>query len=302
MQNKKKHSEEYFVDSRNFWWNEDFLNLMGKRWKIHKVKNMLDVGCGTGYWGRQLNKILPRDTNIIGVDQEVEWIKKAESICKNEGLNNRYKYIVGNADKIPFDDNCFDIVTCQTLLIHISNVKDVLKEMTRVLKPGGILVLIEPNNLVCGLTLTSLDLDENIDDIIDTCRFQLICERGKKNLNEGFFSIGDQLPGYLSELKFNDIEVFLSDKCRPIFPPYSSDEQKIIINEVKEWDKKKFWIWDKKDSEKYFKAGGGNIKEFNFLWKKMLTRYHKKFLAGVNSNKYATSGGRMIYCISGIKA
>lgn len=43
---KKGHSEEWFGDYRDFWYNHDFLELMARRWKLDKVDSLLDVGCG----------------------------------------------------------------------------------------------------------------------------------------------------------------------------------------------------------------------------------------------------------------
>ncbi len=42
----KGHSEEYFGDFRDYWYNLDFLELMAKRWELENVKTLLDVGCG----------------------------------------------------------------------------------------------------------------------------------------------------------------------------------------------------------------------------------------------------------------
>ena len=46
------HSAEYFGESRDFWWNEDFLGLLLKRWDVACVRNVLDAGCGVGHWGQ----------------------------------------------------------------------------------------------------------------------------------------------------------------------------------------------------------------------------------------------------------
>ena len=294
------HSAEYFVKSRDYWWNQDFLELMGKRWDLKNVRSVLDVGCGIGHWGLSLKNILPEETRVTGIDKEVRWIEEAKKKAHLNKVENRYTYVVGKADNIPFSKEAFDMVTCQTLLIHVGNVQKVLSEMLRDLKPDGILVLIEPNNIGCSLILSTLDLERNedIDEIFDVARFQFICERGKMVLNEGYFSLGDQLPGYLSSLGVKDIKIFISDKARPLFPPYEPEEQKIIINEILEWSKRNFWIWIKEDAKKYYKAGGGDMDRFESYWTKTVQRHHTKFLDGIKAGKYSTSGGRVIYCIS----
>lgn len=298
---KNPHSAEYFGESRNYWWNADFLELMGRRWNLETVETVLDVGCGLSYWGILLKDILPQNAKVVGIDRENSWIEQAKIRAQHYKIDDRYSYKVGDANQLPFLNHSFDMVTCQTLLIHVADVKGVLLEMVRVLKPGGILVLIEPNNIACSLILSTLDLDENVDDILDAARFQFLCERGKKSLNEGYFSIGDQLPGYLAEIGLNNIQVYISDKARALFPPYNSEEQQSIVNERRNWSKTGFWIWHEENAKRYYVAGGGDITKFDFYWKKILDRYHTKVLKGIDNISYSTSGGILMYCISANK-
>ena len=70
--------------------------------------------------------------------------------------------------------------------------------MLRVLKPGGLLAVAEPNNLASSLLFNSVTFDYSIERICDRVRFQLLCERGKAALGEGNNSIGDLLAGYFA--------------------------------------------------------------------------------------------------------
>ena len=54
FKNTPAHSAEYFGDTRDHWWNLDFLRLMAKRWELGSVRDALDVGCGVGHWGTVL--------------------------------------------------------------------------------------------------------------------------------------------------------------------------------------------------------------------------------------------------------
>src|SRR6516225_8245609 len=52
------HSAEYFGDTRDYWWNLDFLELIGKRLSFDRVQDVLDVGSGVGHWGQLLANVL----------------------------------------------------------------------------------------------------------------------------------------------------------------------------------------------------------------------------------------------------
>jgi SAM-dependent methyltransferase len=52
-----------------------------------------------------------------------------------------------NAQPLPYEDECFDLVTCSEVLEHVENYRAVLREIKRVLKPGGLMVVTTPNVL-----------------------------------------------------------------------------------------------------------------------------------------------------------
>ncbi len=60
----KGHSEEYFGDFWDYWYNLDFLELMAKRWELENVNTLFDVGCGQCHWTRIVSSFLKKD--IIG--------------------------------------------------------------------------------------------------------------------------------------------------------------------------------------------------------------------------------------------
>ncbi|STX29736.1 3-demethylubiquinone-9 3-methyltransferase [Legionella beliardensis] len=298
---RAKHSADYFGRTRNFWWNNDFLKLMGQRWDLSNVQRVLDVGCGVGHWGFMLNEILPETATLAGIDREPDWVKDATERAYDYGLSERYSYQQGDANNIPFEDNTFDMVTCQTLLIHVANVDHVLSEMIRVLKPGGLLVTVEPNNIARSLCLSTLDLENPVDDIIDIARFQLLCERGKFKLGEGYISIGDQLPGFFVKHSLKDIKAYMNDRVKMVKPDYKTEEEQAIIEELKQWSKNLFWIWNKKETKRFYLAGGGEPEKFEVYWDKALDRQNNRALQGIEEGEYATVGGKLNYCISGRK-
>lgn len=99
-----------------------------------KYGNLLDVGCGTAYLIGLLSKT--HEAKHIGLDLSSEMIRQARA--KNiEGA----KFVVGKSDELPFEDNTFDVVTCSQSFHHYPDTDKAMKEVLRVLKPGGIYIL-----------------------------------------------------------------------------------------------------------------------------------------------------------------
>ncbi|MGI8670539.1 MAG: class I SAM-dependent methyltransferase, partial [Aridibacter sp.] len=69
----KGHSEEYFGDCRDYWYNLDFLELMAKRWELEKVNTLLDVGCGQCHWTRIVSRFLGKGAEVTAVDADPKW-------------------------------------------------------------------------------------------------------------------------------------------------------------------------------------------------------------------------------------
>lgn len=300
-QETKPHSAEFFGESRDFWWNADFLELMGRRLQLDRAKTVLDVGCGVGHWGRVLAPVFSKSAQVTGIDREEAWVATATEKAKALGLGDRYRYVRGDVGALPFDDDKFDLVTCQTVLIHLKDPKAGLKEMLRVLKPGGMILTAEPNNLSNRLMLTSLSENESIDRLMARIKFGLMVERGKKALGLGFNSLGDLVPGYLAELDVENIRVYLSDKTVPYFPPYSTQEQRVNIQQIKDWSARKFIGWEREEALRYFIAGGGKKEEFQTLYDGLLLDGNEA-LSAIERNEFHTAGGVVTFLISGTKS
>lgn len=297
---QKLHSADYFGEQRDFWWNRDFLTLLGRRWELEKVNTVLDVSCGLGHWGQTLANILPRWAKLTGIDQEDKWLEEARSRVQALNLADRFSYQSGVANELPFEDATFDMVTCQTLLIHVQNPLAVISEMLRVLKPGGLLVVAEPNNLASSLLFNSVTFEDSPERICDRVRFQLLCERGKAALGEGNNSIGDLLPGYFASVGLNNIQVCLSDKAFSLFPPYQLKEQQVLRQQHLDWIKENLWIWDREETQRFFLAGGGIKQEFETYWQQIMLEnqdLEKSLLDG----SFHTASGSILYLVAGTK-
>jgi len=105
-----------------------------------KLPRVLEIGCGTAV---DLYIVANRDKcQSYGIDLSGEALKVASSI----GKSFKYKahFVKGDAFRLPFSDNSFDLVFSQGVLEHLTDDRAAAKEQIRVLKPGGKLTISVP--------------------------------------------------------------------------------------------------------------------------------------------------------------
>lgn len=105
---------------------------------------LLDLGCGDGTHAVNLAKLGFR---VTGLDIAEEGIREAKRRAKEEGV--KVKFLVGDAVKTGFPRKHFDVIVFIGALHHFyyANIDQVLSEAKRILKRGGLMAIIEPNNL-----------------------------------------------------------------------------------------------------------------------------------------------------------
>jgi len=102
---------------------------------------VLDVGCGPGMVTKDIAHLTKG--KVIAIDDSEDMIKIARNVLKTY---KNVEFRVCNAENLPFDNNTFDIVTCNLLLMWADNPQKIVNEMARVTKPGGtVLASLEPD-------------------------------------------------------------------------------------------------------------------------------------------------------------
>lgn len=107
----------------------------------NKSKRVLDAGCGRGFYVRLLS-MLPSVKKVEGIDINDEYVEKAKKLVENTKKASVKK---GSIYELPFKDKTFDAVVCSEILEHLDDEETALKEIHRVLKPGGIFLVSVPH-------------------------------------------------------------------------------------------------------------------------------------------------------------
>ena len=145
MDNGWDESAEAWIASlgaRGDWGRENVLDpAMLGRVERRQFSKALDVGCGEGRFCRMLNE---RGISTVGLDASQPLLDAARSFdpCGD--------YRLAAAEKLPFDDNAFDLVVSYITLCDIADFRAAINEMARVLTPGGTLLIANLTSMSTG--------------------------------------------------------------------------------------------------------------------------------------------------------
>lgn len=119
-----------------------------KRWRRKAIRDMrphnqvLDVAIGTGDLSIELLK-QGKAQKVIGIDLSTEMMGIGKQKMEAQHLKDNVEFIHGSALDMPFEDNSFEAVTCAYGVRNFSDLDQGLREMCRVLRPGGELMILE---------------------------------------------------------------------------------------------------------------------------------------------------------------
>jgi ubiquinone/menaquinone biosynthesis C-methylase UbiE len=102
-------------------------------------ESALDVACG---WGFVTLAVAPLVRSAIGIDLTPEMVELAKKLAAGSSISNA-DFEVGDAEDLPFKAGTFDLVLCRAAFDHLGDPERALREMKRVLAPGGRIVLYE---------------------------------------------------------------------------------------------------------------------------------------------------------------
>lgn len=104
-------------------------------------KKIIDLATGTGDLAIQLSQ--SSNAEIVGLDISNGMLEVGRKKIFEKKLSEQIKMVLGDSEKIPFSDNHFDAATVAFGVRNFENLEKGLSEILRVLKPGGVLVILE---------------------------------------------------------------------------------------------------------------------------------------------------------------
>lgn len=125
------------------WWRDRALRMAGEK-MAEKPRRILDVACGTGDVAFRLHGIYP-EADITGLDLSEGMLDVARR--KLSGMNDsakaKIRFVQGDSLSMPYADDTFDLLTVAYGVRNFERLSEGLKEMARVIKPGGVLCIVE---------------------------------------------------------------------------------------------------------------------------------------------------------------
>ena len=100
-------------------------------------EHVLDVGCGSGAVTREIARRVGRGGLVVGLDPSPELLTVARELAQGAGVADRVQFREGDALRLPFPAQSFDVVLCVTVLSHVPRGEAAIPELVRVLRSGG---------------------------------------------------------------------------------------------------------------------------------------------------------------------
>ena len=134
-----KYLSKVYDQVNPFIWNEEMRDEALELLAIQQDDRVLDVGCGTGFGTEGL---LRYSDDVHGLDQSVHQMQKA---WEKFGKNDEVRFYRGDAERLPFRDDSFDVIWSSGSIEYWPNPVDALVEFRRVVKPGNKVLVVGPD-------------------------------------------------------------------------------------------------------------------------------------------------------------
>ncbi|TYT62401.1 class I SAM-dependent methyltransferase [Natrialba swarupiae] len=196
----REFSEDYLERTREGMWDDSREALEALALDSHE--RILDVGCGTGELSRVLAEETPETTDVVGCDADPTLLAVASA------GDDPVTAVAGDALRLPFPDDSFDLVVCQALLINLPDPATAVAEFARV--SSDLVAAVEPDNAAVEID-SSVESEGNLE------------RRARRAYLDGVgtdVSLGADARDAFEEADIAVVETRQYDHVRTIEPPY----------------------------------------------------------------------------------
>ncbi len=293
---------EMLIWQRRQMWTEEDIERFARWFGLRQGMSVVDVGCGLGFLGQTFWKYFGNGGSYLGIDIREGLIKDASESFKDWSLEGTAGFAVGDAYALPCADNSVDCVMCQTLLLHLEYPQRALAEMVRVVKPGGLIICIEPDNFRPTLTRAHSSLPEyDLETELLLYKVTSIANRGRIKLGRGDSGIGPRIPHLIGEVGVTEIEARVKEAVSLLEPPYESERQQLAIKNMRDhWLGEAEFRERAEETREEFLAGGGDPVDFDRVLQ-LGIKQREVQLEQIKNNEFFICGAYPVYIFKGRK-
>ncbi len=142
---------------------------LGEKLNLSPKDKVLDLASGLGTTAMFLAEEF--GVSIIGIDVSEKNVKDANSLAQKKGLGDRVKFMVANAEKLPFEDQSFDVIISECSFCLFQNKESASLEMNRLLNSGG------------RLGITDVAIEKKLPIDIEKMIFKVACISDALSMN-----------------------------------------------------------------------------------------------------------------------
>ena len=188
---------------REEWWNDEFTDFLRETLRPRPGNRILDVGCRRGVAEVAIGRLQLSQVRQHGIDLRLDHV--AEAKREVESHNIRAALTVGDTCRLPYRDASFDAVFCVAVLQLVSEVHTAIREIARVTRPNGRLLVVEPDN---SARITHSSLPSGRAAFAAAARFfaSTTAQRG----NDAAMGIGPMVPSLFAAhgIEATDVRLF----------------------------------------------------------------------------------------------
>ena len=213
-------------------WNLDYFEcVLLPLLDLPSRARVLDVGAGNGALTFLLARLRP-DLELTGIDLTAELVAAGNEEAAKRGLGN-VKFSQGDALHLPFGEASFDAAVCQTLLVHLAEPARAVREMSRVLRPGGSFMAAEFHIINIDFPIDSASPTPY--DIGETARYAKLLLHGYRLSGQGDLQVGARVPFIAMEAGLEVVDCRINDRLAHAFVPYRKASEQASLAEARSW-------------------------------------------------------------------